>query len=227
MENKITWYGHATFGLTLEQYSILIDPFFTQNPAAPVKADAVKADYILVSHGHFDHIGDAVEISKRENAPIIANAEVAGWLGKQHVKTHAQQIGGGFQHPFGYVKLTIALHGSRLPDGSYGGLAAGFIITTNAGKKIYFAGDTGLFGDMALIGEEGIFAAILPIGDNYTMGPVDALRALKMIRPQHVIPMHFGTWELINQDAAAWCQQAEKETGTTAHLLTPGESFSF
>ena len=142
-------------------------------------------------------------------------------------KIHAQQIGGGYQHPFGYVKLTTALHGSKMPDGSYGGLAAGFIITTQEGKKLYFAGDTGLFGDMTLIGDEGSFAAVLPIGDNYTMGPVDALRAVIMLKPQHVIPMHFGTWDLISQDADGWCQQVETETTTSAHLLKPGESFSF
>lgn len=227
MTNSLTWYGHGTFGLILGESRIIIDPFFSHNPSSPKTPEEIEANYILVTHGHFDHIGDAVNIAKRCDATIIANAEIAGWLSKQKVKTHAQQIGGGFQHPFGYLKLTLAIHGSRLPDGSYGGIASGFLLTTHTGKKLYFAGDTGLFGDMNLIGEEGIYLAALPIGDNYTMGPHDALRALKMLKPKVVVPMHYNTWPLIEQDVDAWKQLVESETDTVCHIFQPGDNFEF
>lgn len=225
--HSITWYGHATFGMQIDQFQILVDPYFTQNPVTPVTAQEVSADFILVTHGHFDHVGDSIEIAKRCGSLIIANAEIAGWMKNKGVQAHAQQIGGGYQHPFGYVKLTPALHGSKLPDGSYGGLAAGFLITTNDDKTIYLAGDTGIFSEMALLGEEGIDLAVIPIGDNYTMGPKDALRAVKMLQPKTVIPMHFNTWDLIAQDVDAWKQQVEATTTAHCHPLKPGESFSF
>ncbi len=226
--NKFTWYGHATLGLETGGYKLLIDPFFSGNPAAPVGADAVAADYILITHGHGDHVGDTVAIAKRTGATAISNFEIASWLAAHGVaKTHGQHIGGGYKHPFGYLKLTLALHGSQLPDGSNGGNPAGFLLTTNDGKKIYMAGDTGLFGDMRLIGEEGLDVAVIPIGDNFTMGPADALRAVKMLMPGTVIPIHFGTWGLIDQDAAAWAAHVEKETGVKVVVLRPGESFTF
>src|SRR5690606_26283189 len=140
--------------------------------------DKVDADFILVTHGHGDHIGDTVEIAKRTGAVVISSAEICDWLEGQGVKIHAQHLGGGHQYSFRYVQLTNALHGSSLPDGSFGGNPCGFLITDNCGKRVYFAGDTGLFGDMRLLGEEGIDFAALPIGDNYTMGPDDALRAV-------------------------------------------------
>jgi L-ascorbate metabolism protein UlaG (beta-lactamase superfamily) len=225
MSVKFTWYGHATLGLETGGASLLIDPFFTGNPACVTSPDQVQADYILVSHGHDDHIGDAIPIAKRTGATVIGNFEIANWVGKQGVKTHGQHIGGGKTYPFGYLKLTQAVHGSCLPDGSYGGNPAGFLITTLEGQKIYLACDTGLFGDMRLIGDEGIDLAVLPIGDNYTMGPQDALRAVKLIQPKHVIPVHYNTWELIAQDSHAWAVQVEAETQTQVHLLKPGEVF--
>jgi len=228
MSNKLTWYGHATLGLETGGFKLLIDPFFSGNPAATASADKVAADYILVTHGHGDHVGDTVAIAERTGATAISNAEISGWLGKQGVKeTHGQHIGGGFKYPFGYLKLTMALHGSALPDGSNGGNPAGFLLTTNDGKKIYMAGDTGLFGDMKLIGEEGLDVAVIPIGDNYTMGPDDALRAVKLLTPKTVIPIHFSTWDVIQQDAGKWVSRVEKETGAKPVLLKPGESFSF
>jgi len=163
MSVKITWFGHATLGIEVEQFHILIDPFFANNPTAVVNAEDVAADFILVTHGHGDHIGDTVAIAKRTGALVISNAEICAWLKKQGVLTHAQHIGGGHQHPFGYLKLTQAVHGSALPDGSYGGNPAGFLLRMANGKHIYLAGDTGLFGDMRLIGEEGIALAVLPI----------------------------------------------------------------
>ncbi|NPA26647.1 MAG: metal-dependent hydrolase [Chloroflexi bacterium] len=227
MAVKVTWYGHATLGLQVDGYTILVDPFFTGNPAASTTADAVEADFILVSHGHGDHIGDTVSIAKRTGALVISNYEITNWLSSQGVsRVHPQHIGGGFHHPFGYLKLTFAIHGSGLPDGSYGGNPAGFLLTTKDGKKIYMAQDTGLFGDMKLIGDEGIDLAFLPIGDNFTMGPDDALRAVKLLRPKHVIPIHYSTWPLIEQDPNAWAARVEAETDAQVHVLKPGDTFT-
>lgn len=226
MSTRVTWYGHAALGLETGGYKLLVDPFFTGNPLASTTPDKVEADFILLSHGHSDHVGDAVEIAKRTGAKIIANAEICGWLTKKGLQTHAQHLGGGYRHPFGYLKLTLAIHGSGLPDGAYGGNPAGFLLTTHDDRKIYMACDTGLFGDMRLIGEEDVDLAILPIGDNYTMGPDDALRAVKLLTPRHVIPIHYNTWDVIAQDPLAWAKRVEQETGTRVHVIKPGESFS-
>jgi L-ascorbate metabolism protein UlaG (beta-lactamase superfamily) len=226
--NKFTWYGHATHGLETGGFRLLIDPFFTGNPAAATTADAVDADFILISHGHGDHVGDAAAIAGRTGAQIISNHEIATWFGKQGgAKVHGQHLGGGFRHPFGYLKLTLALHGSQLPDGSYGGNPCGFLLTTTDGRKIYMAQDTGLFGDMRLIGEEGLDLAVIPIGDNYTMGPDDALRAVKMLQPKTAVPIHYNTFPLLNQDAGAWARRVEQETATRAAVLKPGETLEF
>jgi L-ascorbate metabolism protein UlaG (beta-lactamase superfamily) len=213
--------------LRIGDLNIVIDPFLTGNPAATAKVEDLSADYILVSHGHGDHTGDVEPLAKRTGATIIANNEIAGYYAKKGFKTHGQQIGGGKQWPFGYLKLTQAFHGSAMADGFAGGLAAGFLLTTPDNKKIYIACDTGLFGDMRLIGEEGIDLAVLPIGDNYTMGPDDALRAVKMIEPKQVIPYHYSTWDLIQQDADAWAARVNKETKAKAQVIKPGESIEF
>ena len=214
-------------GIETNGLQILIDPFFSGNPAAKVKADDVAADYVIVTHGHGDHVGDTVAICKRTGATAISNAEISHWLGAKGVqKTHAQHLGGGFHHPFGYLKLTLALHGSGLPDGTCGGNPAGLLLTTLDNKKIYFAGDTGLFGDMRLIGEEGIDLAFLPIGDNYTMGPDDALRAVKLIQPATVVPIHYNTWGLIAQDAQEWAQRVRSETASLVKVINPGDKIA-
>lgn len=227
MSFKITWFGHAALGLESGGYRILVDPFFTDNPATSADPAQLPADFILVTHGHSDHVGDTVSIARRTGALVISNNEIYKWLSGKGIRSHGQHIGGGHRHPFGYLKLTCALHGSGLPDGTYGGNPAGLLLTTNDGEKIYIAGDTGLFGDMRLIGEEGIDLAVLPIGDNYTMGPEDALRAVKLIRPKHVIPYHYNTWDLIRQDARVWAERVAAETSAQAHVLNPGESVAF
>ncbi len=228
MSCKYIWYGHGTHGIETSGFKVIVDPFFTENPAASAAADQVDADFIVVSHGHGDHIGDAIDIAQRTGALVVTNHEIAGWLASQGLdKVHGQHIGGGFNHPFGYLKLTQALHGSGLPDGSYGGNPAGILLTTMSGTKMYLACDTGLFAGMKLIGEEGIDLAVLPIGDNYTMGPQDALRAVKMIQPKHGIPVHYNTWPIIEQDPVAWASQVEAQTSTRVHVLKPGEYFSF
>lgn len=226
MAIEFTWFGHAAMQLDIDGTKLLIDPFFTGNPAASITADAVEPDYILISHGHGDHVGDAVAIAKRTGARVISNFEIVNWFETQGVTNHhAQHIGGGHQHPFGYLKLTFAIHGSALPDGSYGGNPSGFLLSVD-GKKIYLACDTGLFGDMELIGDEGIDLAVLPIGDNYTMGPDDAIRATRLIRPHAVIPVHFGTWNLIAADPRAWAMRVARETSARPHVLKPGDSFT-
>ncbi len=226
MSTKITWYGHAALGLENNGIHLLVDPFLSHNPVAAIKADQVPADFILISHGHGDHVGDTEPIAKRTGALVISNYEIAGWFEQKGLKTHGQHIGGGYKYPFGYLKLTQALHGSAMPDGSYGGNPAGFLWTTPDGQKIYLAQDTGLFGDMRLIGEEGIDLAVLPIGDNFTMGPDDALRAVKLIQPKHVIPIHYDTIDLIAQDEDSWARRVEKETSAKVHVLKPGQSYT-
>ena len=227
MSFTYTWFGHGTHGIETGGHKIIVDPFFTSNPSASVKANEVEADFIVVSHGHGDHIEDTVSIARRIGAQVISNFEIVNWLGSQGLENlHGQHIGGGFHHPFGYLKLTQALHGSSLPDGSYGGNPAGILLTTKDGEKIYLACDTGLFAGMRLIGEEGIHLAVLPIGDNFTMGPDDALRAVKMIQPAHVIPVHYNTWPVIEQDPEAWAARVTAETGSVPHVLQPGEQFS-
>jgi L-ascorbate metabolism protein UlaG (beta-lactamase superfamily) len=227
MTTRIRWLGHAAMELETAGYHILVDPFFTGNPKAVISADQAKTDFILISHGHGDHVGDSVAIAKRTGATVISNYEISVWLEQQGIsKVHGQQHGGGFNHPFGRVKLTLAFHGSALPDGSNGGNPCGFLIYLNDGKKIYHAADTGLFGDMRLIGEEGIDLAVLPIGDNYTMGPNDAVRAVKMIQPKKVVPIHYNTWPLIAQDAKAWAAKVRAETSAEAIVLQPGEEMT-
>lgn len=221
---RMRWLGHAALLFESDGVHVLVDPFLTGNPFAPIGPSDVPADFILVSHGHGDHVGDTIAIAKRTGATVIANYEIAGWMQKQGVrKTHGMQHGGAFQFPFGRVKLTLAFHGSQLPDGSNGGNPCGFYLTFQDGKRVYDAADTGLFGDMTLIGDEGIDLALLPIGDNFTMGPADSLRALAMLKPGRVVPIHFNTFDLIKQDVDQWARDVRKSELAEPCVMKPGE----
>ena len=224
MATTVTFLGHGTFLIETQGTHLLIDPFLTGNPAASTTADLVPADVIILSHGHGDHVGDTIDVANRTGALVVANHEIVEWLTRQGLEnTHAQHIGGQHAFEWGSLKLTIAHHGSMLPDGSDGGNPCGLLLTLDD-STIYHAADTGLFLDMTLIGEVGIDLAILPIGDNFTMGPDDALKAVKMIKPKQVIPDHYNTWPLIEQDADAWAQRVKNETDTQPLVLSPGES---
>jgi L-ascorbate metabolism protein UlaG (beta-lactamase superfamily) len=223
MSTRVRWLGHACLWIESADQSILIDPFLTGNPAAACKPEELRPNVILVSHGHGDHLGDTVDIARKSGATVVANYEISEWLKKQGLeKVHGLQHGGGNTFSCGRIKLTLAFHGSVMPDGTYGGNPCGFLIYLKDGKKIYDAADTGLFGDMRLIGEEGLDLAIVPIGDNYTMGPDDAVRAVKLLQPKKVLPIHYNTWPVIAQDANAWAKRVSAETGATAEVVQPG-----
>jgi len=226
MNVQLTWYGHACWKIETGEHTLLIDPFLSGNPTAPITPDQVHPDYILVSHGHGDHLGDTVSIAQRVGATVISNYEIASYCEGQGCKVHPLHIGGSRDFPFGRLKLTIAHHGSSFPDGKYAGNPAGFLLTF--GKiKIYDAADTGLFYDMKLIGEEKLDVALLPIGDNFTMGPDDALRAVKLLKPKVLIPMHYNTFDLISQDAQSFATRVKRAVPKTrVVVLKPGESFA-
>lgn len=223
---SLRWLSHNAWRLRIDETNILVDPFLTGNPKAPVEAAEVEADYILVSHGHADHLGDTVEIAKRTGATVVAVAEIAGWLSGKGVKnTVAMNIGGGVNLPFGRVEMTPALHSSTLPDGAAGGVPCGFLVSFSATETLYFACDTARFAEMAWLAERNVLAAMLPVGDVFTMNPAEALEAAKMIRPRVVIPCHYGTWPMIAQELAGWQAQAV-EAGTVAMFLAPGEEIT-
>lgn len=223
---KLTWLSHASWLIEVGEHRVLLDPFFTDNPAAQAKPeDFTDVSHILVSHGHFDHIGDAADIAKRCGATVVTNFEIAQWLANQHgvTETLGMNIGGWVSLPFGRLQLTPAVHSSSLPDGSYGGSAGGFLLHA-LGMRIYFACDTALFSDMQLIAREELDVAVLPIGDLYTMGPEDSVEALKLLEATKVLPTHYNTWPPIEHDAEQWARLVREQTGAKPVVLKVGES---
>jgi len=220
---KIKYHGHSFFQIENDKYSILIDPFITGNPVTKTKTDEVKCDYIILTHGHGDHTSDAITLAKKNNAMVIANFEIEGYMTKHNVKAHPMGIGGGFNFPFGRVKLTIAHHSSSFPDGTYAGNPAGVLLMMD-GKTFYHAGDTGLFYDMKLIGEMyKIDCAFLPIGDNYTMNIDDAVKAAEFINAKVTVPMHYNTFDLIKANPEDSKKKVES-IGKKCSIINIGES---
>jgi L-ascorbate metabolism protein UlaG (beta-lactamase superfamily) len=221
---RVTFLGHACFLLETARTRLLIDPYLNENAQAAMKAADVTCDYILLSHGHEDHTADALEIAKRCGATIVANYEIAEYFSAKGAKTHGMNPGGGFNFPFGRVKLTLAHHTSSLEAGLkpiYMGTACGLLVQAD-GRTLYHAGDTALFMDMQLIGRAGLDVALLPIGDNYAMGPDDALIALDFLKPKLAVPMHYNTWPIIAQDADAFAARAAK-AGHQVRVMKPGD----
>jgi L-ascorbate metabolism protein UlaG (beta-lactamase superfamily) len=227
MATQLTWLGHGCWMIETAGKKILLDPFLDDSPTAPVKAADVDPDYILVSHGHFDHVADAAPIANRTGATVVAIFEIVQWLTNTHgvENTLGMNLGGSVELPFGRVKLTVAHHSSVLPDGTYGGSAGGFLLTLVDGT-IYFACDTALFRDMELITTRRIDVAVLPIGDLFTMGPDDSLEAIRILHPKRVLPAHYNTWPPIEQDAEAWAKRVRDDSMSEPSVLPPGGSIT-
>lgn len=225
---KTTYYGHSCFSVEAGGKTLLFDPFITPNALAKsVDPSKIPADYILVSHGHEDHLADAVAIAQRTNALVIANFEVALWLHKMGApRIHPLNHGGTVKLDFGRVKFVNAIHSSTLPDGSPGGNPGGFVVETGEGN-FYYSGDTALTLDMKLIGADTkLKFAALCVGDNFTMGPDDAVKAADFVRCDQVLGCHFDTFPPIKIDHAA-AQEKFRAAGKTLHLLRPGEAVDF
>ncbi|WP_368652334.1 metal-dependent hydrolase [Ornithinibacillus sp. 4-3] len=223
---RISYHGHSIVKIETDQHTILIDPFISGTPECDLDANTVEADFILLTHGHGDHVGDTVSIAKRTGALVIALNELAVYLGKKDISTHPLNIGGGYTFDFGHVKYTHAFHGSSVEeeDGTivYTGMPGGILITIN-GKTIYHVGDTGLFSDLKMIGElNDIDVAFVPIGDNFTMGPEDALIAADWINAKLVVPVHYNTFPVIKQDGDDFARRVRTGEG---RALKIGEGF--
>lgn len=222
---KVTYYGHSVVLVETNGKKILFDPYITGNPECNISADEMNPDVIILTHGHNDHVGDTVSIAKRNDALVIGLAEMATYMGWQGLHTHPMSIGGAHEFDFGKVKLTQAFHGSSFTEDEnqnlvYLGMPAGVLLSAE-GKTIYHSGDTGLFSDMKLIGDRNdIDLAFLPIGDNFTMGPEDAALAAEWVQAKTVVPMHYNTFPVIEQDPEAFVKSLKGD----GKALKSGES---
>ena len=240
---KLTFLGHAATALQFGAHEVLVDPFLTGNPKAAVSADALSPHTIVLTHAHADHVGDALPIAERCGATIVSSVEIVGKLQRDRDGSSSQELGGAkflgakflgansggrVAMPFGALRFTPAWHSSGFADGTYGGMPMG-VVFEFGDLRIYHAGDTALFGDMALIGRHGLDLALLPIGGHFTMDPDEALEAVRLLRPRHVVPIHYGTFDLIEQDALAFRDAVaalpEADVGgAVVHPLAPGEA---
>jgi L-ascorbate metabolism protein UlaG (beta-lactamase superfamily) len=228
MSISFTWLGHSAFTMQIDGHTVLFDPFLTGNPLASTKPDTLACDLMFLSHAHGDHTSDALSIAKRTGAKVVCNWEIGAWLQEQGVSNvHQGNTGGSFDHGFLHAKFTYAQHSSSFPDGRYGGNPNGFVITANAsGQRLYYAGDTALFSDMKLIGDARLDVAFLPIGDNFTMGIDDSIRAVKWLHPRYVVPMHYNTFDVIVVPVTDWARRISNETNAQPIILDPGGSFT-
>lgn len=222
---KISYHGHSVVKIKHKELTLLIDPFITGNELCDLDPETVSADFILLTHGHNDHVGDTMAIAERTGAKIIALNELAVYLAKKGFDAHGMNIGGGFEFDFGHVKYTKAFHSSSYEEENgntiYTGMPGGILLTID-GKTIYHLGDTGLFSDLKMIGEhEDIELAFIPIGDNFTMGPEDALLAAEWIRAKRVVPVHYNTFPVIMQDPVKFTEKLKTSHGIP---LKVGES---
>lgn len=221
---EVRFLGHSALLISDGTTRIVVDPFLTGNPKAALPADQVQADLIVLTHAHGDHYGDSVALSRRTGAPIVSNYEIVSYAEKQGGQGVGMNLGGTYRFKGGWLKWLPALHSSSFPDGTYGGLAQGFVLELG-GKRIYNAGDTALFSDMAMVASYNIALAILPIGDHFTMGPDDALQALELTKAKQVLPVHYNTFPPIAQDGDAFIRRAGL-LGVGGQALQPGESLT-
>jgi L-ascorbate metabolism protein UlaG (beta-lactamase superfamily) len=225
---RLTYLGHSAFLIEADGKTVAVDPFLTGNPKAACSADDINPGTILLTHAHNDHVGDTVDIAKRTGATVISTFELGEWLQSQGVEgAIAANHGGTVAFDGGTTKLVPAWHTSSYDTGNgivAPGVPAGHVVRFG-GKTIYFAGDTCLFSDLQLIGDEGLDVAVVPIGDHFTMGPADACRAVQFLRPRIVIPCHYNTFPPIEQDPQAFKQQVDQGTDADGVVLAPGESY--
>ncbi|OUN00464.1 MAG: metal-dependent hydrolase [Paenibacillaceae bacterium ZCTH02-B3] len=224
---NITWIGHSCFLVHDGTHTLLIDPWIRDNPAGARLPDNARPDLILLTHGHFDHLGESVELSKQFEVPILCMPELAAYCRSQEARAEIINYGGSYRLGNFTIKCVLAFHSSSAgPNRIYAGPPCGYVITSSD-QTVYFAGDTCVFGDMKLIGELfKLDVAMLPIGGRTTMDPAEALMAVKWLRPRYVIPMHFNTWEFIRQDPQAFKEAVERETEAKVLLPAPGENIT-